>query len=90
VARGTDAGTLDGGNDGPPQPGTYVGSIADAQPCDEVCASTRVVFGCSDRPPETTTLDGVVYSRTFYQCARIFDPGGLVDDVGEVIEFDGV
>ncbi len=22
----------------PPQPGTYVGSIADAQPCDEVCA----------------------------------------------------
>jgi len=110
-------------SDDPPQPGNYAGSIADAQPCDEVCAeqsltcdgrhdwpqlvfseagggqgayvrpegaSTRVVFGCSDRPAETTTLDGVVYSLTSYQCACIFDPGGLVDDVGEVIEFDGV
>jgi len=112
-------------NDGPPQPGIYAGSIADAQPCDDVCAeqsltcdgrhdwpqfifgpvagggegayqrpegaSTSVVYSCSDRPPETTTLsDGVVYSLTSYQCACIFDPGGLVDDVGEVIEFDGV
>ena len=111
------------GNDGPPQPGNYAGSITDVQSCDDVCAeqsltcdgrhewpqfifgpvaaggqgayqrpegaSTSVELSCSDSPADTTTLDGVVYGLTSYQCACIFDPGGLVDDVDEVIEFDG-
>ena len=39
-------------------------------------ASTSIVYSCSDRPLETTTLDGVVYSLTSYQCACIFDETG--------------
>lgn len=48
------------------------------------------MFGCAGRPPETTELDGVVYSLTSYDCACIVDPGGVVDDVYQVIDFDGV